>query len=431
MAKEAKIGFAVIAVLLTIFGVVVFNRLNGPNDTALTSAEKDTDKAAAEDNDTTAANGTAQGSSSTKVKKPTVLAAKATSSKTLKETPSSPTGHWAVVTSGDDIKQPAASGPARSASAPPSFMPVPLAPTPSSRYTASGSGQDPFQRQAIETEAATDVARSAPAARAPGNPASDLPPFQQAPAPRSDPQQLGVPVGSDAVTANDDDLKGTSSRYGQDTTARRQISAYGGDSRSPYQTSPQPARAFRQYTVSNTSSAGSAPAVKSDAPARRNEDGTYTVQPNDSYWIISQKLYGNGAFFKALAEHNRQKYPLANKLRVGDKIAAPDEAELLEAFPGLCPSPDHNKVARQRASVTPIASGFTGGRVYVVEEGDTLYDIARFELGNASRWVEIHSLNTALLGDDFDYITPGTKLVLPQADPTDTLTRRPTSPYQR
>ncbi len=35
------------------------------------------------------------------------------------------------------------------------------------------------------------------------------------------------------------------------------------------------------------------------------EHGKYTVVPNDNYWIVAEKIYGNGAYFKALFEHNR------------------------------------------------------------------------------------------------------------------------------
>ena len=36
-------------------------------------------------------------------------------------------------------------------------------------------------------------------------------------------------------------------------------------------------------------------------------------------------------------------------------------------------------------------------------EGDTLFNIARYELGKASRWVEIYEFNRDLLGKDFNY----------------------------
>jgi hypothetical protein len=52
-------------------------------------------------------------------------------------------------------------------------------------------------------------------------------------------------------------------------------------------------------------------------------------------------------------------------------------------------------------------------RTYVVHEGDTIYDIAQFELGRSSRWVEIVALNRAALGDDIHFLKAGMRLVLP------------------
>jgi nucleoid-associated protein YgaU len=71
--------------------------------------------------------------------------------------------------------------------------------------------------------------------------------------------------------------------------------------------------------------------------------------------------------------------------------------------------------------------------VYVVEEGDTLFDIARYELGKASRWAEIYDLNRGQLGTDYNYIAPGTKLMLPDAvtSEPDALTTRPGTPFPR
>jgi nucleoid-associated protein YgaU len=65
-----------------------------------------------------------------------------------------------------------------------------------------------------------------------------------------------------------------------------------------------------------------------------------------------------------------------------------------------------------------------GGRVYVVEKGDTLFDIARYELGKPSRWAEIYDLNQDVLGDDFHFLEPGTELVLPSDRPEESLTKQ-------
>jgi hypothetical protein len=53
------------------------------------------------------------------------------------------------------------------------------------------------------------------------------------------------------------------------------------------------------------------------------------------------------------------------------------------------------------------------GRMYTVTDGDTLFEIARHELGKPSRWAEIYQLNRDVLGEDFDYLRPGTQLILP------------------
>jgi hypothetical protein len=58
-------------------------------------------------------------------------------------------------------------------------------------------------------------------------------------------------------------------------------------------------------------------------------------------------------------------------------------------------------------------------RTYLVHEGDTIYDIAQFELGRSSRWVEIVALNRATLGEEIHFLKPGMKLQLPN-DEADT-----------
>lgn len=168
------------------------------------------------------------------------------------------------------------------------------------------------------------------------------------------------------------------------------------------------------------------------------QDGRYAVQPNDSYWTISQKVYGKGGYFKAIYEHNKTKFPQADKLQVGDVLAVPPPAVLEQTYPDLCPKV-RSKVAGVGGGAmiqTSAQRAPAGSRVYVVEEGDTLFDIARYELGKASRWGEIYDLNRETLGEDFDYLQPGTQLVLPGGGPVsndspDAMTRNPAAPYRR
>lgn len=159
----------------------------------------------------------------------------------------------------------------------------------------------------------------------------------------------------------------------------------------------------------------------------------YRVQPNESYWVISQKVYGTGAYFKALAEHNRDRYPRPDQIMVGDLVSVPSTATLAQAYPDLCPRPRHQRPAGSEGIMRNASTQHhaAGGRSYKVREGDTLFDIARYELGKASRWAEIYELNRNHLGEDFDYLAPGTELILPATGPTDPLTTRRTTPAAR
>ena len=72
--------------------------------------------------------------------------------------------------------------------------------------------------------------------------------------------------------------------------------------------------------------------------------------------------------------------------------------------------------------VPPLAAGnasgaaAVSGKTYTVQEGETLFDIARRELGRASRWVEIYDLNRVRLGKQMEGFQPGITLILPHAE---------------
>lgn len=163
-------------------------------------------------------------------------------------------------------------------------------------------------------------------------------------------------------------------------------------------------------------SAGALPRRSADAGVRT--DGTYKVQPNDSYWTISERLYGSGAYFKALAEVNRQNTPQVDRLQVGATLVAPAVEELHKKHPDLCPKPEHRRQPASRMTSVGLQGNLPGRRVYIVEAGDNLFEIARRELGRADRWAEIYDLNRDKLGDDTNYLAPGTRLTMPDGRET-------------
>jgi len=92
-------------------------------------------------------------------------------------------------------------------------------------------------------------------------------------------------------------------------------------------------------------------------------------------------------------------------------------------------STDNRDASRYDQTSLPAAAG----RTYTVAEGDSLFDIARCELGKASRWVEIYDLNTDLLGKEIDCLVPGTQIVLPDDNirTADPLTRHSNTEYRK
>ena len=175
-----------------------------------------------------------------------------------------------------------------------------------------------------------------------------------------------------------------------------------------------------------------APIQRNFAPARAplaaspdRGDGTTAVRPNDTFWTISERTYGTGAYFKALIRHNADQHPQPDRLAVGDTVLVPPVAELAQKYPQLCPKPRRVGEGDIRNAAAPMSAA--GGRSYEVREGDTLFDIARFELGDGARWVEIYQLNRDQLTDDFHYVKPGSTLILPgRRQSADRVAKEPT-----
>jgi nucleoid-associated protein YgaU len=158
-------------------------------------------------------------------------------------------------------------------------------------------------------------------------------------------------------------------------------------------------------------------AAESKAPARLKDanstpaDELYIVQPNDNYWTIAKERYGSGAYFKALYEHNRRHAGQADTIGPGARLRLPDEATLQRLYPTLCPPPQRLAAAPQarRASVNvEVDEGD-----YEVQDGDTLYEVARRQLGKGSRFAEVYELNQDVIGKPTDRLQPGTRLRLP------------------
>lgn len=414
LSKEAKIGLGVLAILALVFVVVLVGRLIGSGGDKVVATEEQfkpvaPPKAAAHE--------------SPNHGKPTVLAPRNQPGQRPKVAPAD-VGRLTAAND-DGVAKPSA---ALVKTPTPSLMPDPppaQAADPRDRYGSAYAGTTPptYEQGGVETAEAvagtptTDPFRGR-AMQYPTATEKTAQPYNTLRVPdQADPPPATVIRGSTPLP---------SPNYGRETRPTHPPAntesgrAYAGDNRVVTGSQYQSARPAPQYgSAYSDSSAGveSRPASSPRTATRdgRRDDGTYEVQPNDNYWLISEKLYGTGAYFKALAEHNRRKSARDGQLQVGDVLVTPDVAQLEKGYPDLCPKPSRREAVK-RQMTTVSARIAAGGRTYVTQEGDTLFDIARTELGKASRWAEIYDLNRDLLGSDYNYLRPGLQLALPEGE---------------
>ena len=169
----------------------------------------------------------------------------------------------------------------------------------------------------------------------------------------------------------------------------------------PIQQAPQPSRSDTQDQMSS-------------------ELNGYKVQPSDSLWSIATEKYGDGRYFRALHEHNRDRVSSADQLQPHTMILIPELAELKKRYPDLCPADQLRSDADQQDSLAAeyeIREQQMNDRFYITKTGDTLFGVARQRLGQASRYLEIYKLNEFRIPEHVNHLTPlkpGLRLLLPE-----------------
>lgn len=146
--------------------------------------------------------------------------------------------------------------------------------------------------------------------------------------------------------------------------------------------------------------------AKTDADFTDVEPGVerpFVWSEGDSLWSIAQQSYGDGRLFRALAAYNQIGNSSSESVMPGTEIRIPAIEQLHDRFPTLIPA-DLRRVEDNVADPPFIEPS---PRIYATRPGDTLFAIARDELGQASRFVDIIRLNAEQLPAG---VTSSTKL---------------------
>ena len=154
----------------------------------------------------------------------------------------------------------------------------------------------------------------------------------------------------------------------------------------------------------STGSDAAATAQVVDLDARAAAAPVWVVAPGDSLWDVAERCLGDGSRVDEVLACNPGVLA-SRRLRPGETITLPAEADV--------------PTDRQPQAEAPAAPATT----YVVESGDTLWDIADEQLGDPLRWPEVFELNEGRTFDaggtltDADLIRPGWDLDLPSDEP--------------
>jgi nucleoid-associated protein YgaU len=138
------------------------------------------------------------------------------------------------------------------------------------------------------------------------------------------------------------------------------------------------------------------------AHAADGERTSVEIRPGDSFWLISERAYGTGAYFKALYRFHEASIAEPDRLPVGQSLEIPSLETLRELFPEDVPSDTSStEVARLRT--------------YRTKRGDTALSVAQAELGDASRWTEVFRLNQRAVAAPDAFLPEHYELKLPPA----------------
>jgi len=147
---------------------------------------------------------------------------------------------------------------------------------------------------------------------------------------------------------------------------------------------------------------------------------TYTVQEGDNLGVISKKVYGEElgnklSSVKAIYQANTKILSAPDNIRVGQELTIPSLSAPAASVERTSAQPQVFKKVKSFAdsnldSLKKALKNST--QVYIVQEGDSLWQIAETQLGSGSRYDEIIEANRDIISDK-ESISVGLRLKIP------------------
>jgi len=184
----------------------------------------------------------------------------------------------------------------------------------------------------------------------------------------------------------------------------------------PVETVPAPPAAPQSVPVETVPTPVAAPALPPGAMLKKL-DGLqdsilpdmklYTWKEGDSYRSIAQNYYGNVQKMTVLKRSNEGR----SDVQPGQQIFVPvfDTDVSMTTSERIAPAKVEKTGDAKAAATTATA---TGSRVHVVKDGESLWKIAKVELGNGDRWKEIYEMNRDVLAKP-EAVHKGQRLRIP------------------
>lgn len=127
---------------------------------------------------------------------------------------------------------------------------------------------------------------------------------------------------------------------------------------------------------------------------------SYTIKAGDDLWSISENVYYDGYKWVEIANANKIENP--GLIFVGDKLIIPKIEKEKTAIQSDKPTQESNKIMENNAIT---------GTIYVIVEGDNLWNICVRAYGDGFRWVELAKVNNI---QNPDLIYPDNVLNVPR-----------------